>query len=159
MKNIGLVFASIILLCLITTESYATSYYVGDDCIFFSVKRLRSLNKNNDIAISSYIKKVKYNKSCTVNQYYQLSAKKGYYLLFFWKNIDSREWGFVIAEPLNRNNWRVRLNGMKEWSVIKIGQQEMFKWFTSGRSVGVSLANNRNFSLKYLFSGNIDLKD
>jgi hypothetical protein len=151
----------IFVLCIIiggALESKCERYFVGKDNIFFSVSQIQSINKNRDKSLSRYIRRCRNRKSITVNKFKSIPSRRGCYLLFFWKNRGRGEWGFVVAQLVKAGRWKLRMNGEKQWSEIKVGEEEMFKWFTAGRSVGVTLKALEKRSIDYLFSGDIDLK-
>ncbi len=138
------------------SEMYYVDNFNGKDTIIFCVKDLRAVNKNSDKAISNYIKRYSQNQSLSANTHQYKSAKKGAYLLFFWKNVSKNEYGFVIADRIKADEWKARLNGQDYWSRIQSGEEEIFKWFTQGRSIGVTLMNDKSYSIKYIFSGDVD---
>ncbi len=131
-------------------------YFIGNDTIIFCVKNINSINKDNDKDISRYIKNFSGKLSYPVNESCCASVKKNAYLLFFWKNLGKNEWGFVIADFINSDVWKTRLNGQDYWTNIEPGEEESFRWFTEGRSVGVTLINDQSSAITYIFCGDVD---
>lgn len=157
---------ALFLFCLNVVVSYAAdtltaspgqTYFVGDEHpIIFLAEKCNTLNKNSDTEISAYIDKLRSRKSHQAYTYNSISLTKNDFLLFFWKNKGKNEWGFVVAEKTRTGVWQARLNGQKTWASIQPGEEETFRWFTEGRSVGVTLISNHPQELTYFFAGDID---
>jgi len=86
-------------------------YLLDDDTIVFQVMRIRAVNLDNDRVISRYIEKVLHRETLPVLDQQSISVQKGYCVVFFWKNFTGRQWGFVLAQPVGRNTWKIRMNG------------------------------------------------
>lgn len=140
-----------------TSDEFGSVFYkMGDDTVIFQVRQIRSIDVNNDQALSRYIKKFKLQQTVPVIEYQTVTPKKGYRLLFFWKNFTGKRWGFVVAYRTGTNIWKIRMNGEKVWTKIELYENESFKWFTGGKSLGVSVEIEESNSLRYLYTGDID---
>lgn len=131
-------------------------YLMDKDTVVFRVMRIRSANLNNDKVISNYIKKVRQRKSISVLDQHTISSKRGYCVIFFWKNFTGRRWGFVLARLVGPDTWKIRMNGENFWTELTLFENQSFKWFTSGRSLGVTIEADNNNAMRYLYTGDID---
>ena len=159
MKILPFLFTTI-LFCVSTSfaiDDLKSDFYLMDeDTVVFQVMRIRAVNLDNDKAISKYIRKVYERKTIPVLDQHSISSKRGYCVLFFWKNFTGQRWGFVLARLIGPDTWKIRMNGENFWTKLTLFENQSFKWFTSGRSLGVTIEAENNNSMGYLYTGDID---